>query len=228
MYGLRQAPRAWYAWLNKCLRDFGFEKCPYEHAVYTKKEGDEFLIIAVYVDDLLVTGSSMENIRKFKREMSKVFEMSDMGKLSYYLGIEVTQGQAGTERKQTAYDKKLLEKANMTGCNSVKYPMEPKEMLNRDENGKLVNATEYRSIIGGLRYLVNTRPDLAYSVGVVSRYMERPTVMHQKAAKRILRYISGTLNYGLVYSKGVGNYILAGFSDSNLLGDTDDRKSTGA
>lgn len=136
LYGLRQAPRAWYARLNKCLRDFGFEKCPYEHAFYTKKEGNEFLIIAVYVDNLLVTGLSMVNIRKFKREMSKVFEMSDMGQLSYYLGIEVTQGQAGTELKQTVYAKKLLEKANMTGCNSVKYPMEPKVTFNRDKKGK--------------------------------------------------------------------------------------------
>lgn len=84
LYGLRQAPRAWYARLNKCLKDFGFSKCPYKHAVYTKREGDEFLIVAVYVDDLLVTGSSMKNILKFKREMGKEFEMSDMGKLSYY------------------------------------------------------------------------------------------------------------------------------------------------
>lgn len=89
-----------------------------------------------------------------------------------------------------------------------------------------MNATEYMSMVGGLRYLVHTRPDLAYAVGVISRYMERPTVMHHNAAKRIMRYISGTLNFGLVYSKGVGNYILSRYSDSNLVGDIDDRKST--
>lgn len=227
LYGLRQAPRAWYARLNKCLNSFGFFKCPYEHAVYTKKEGSEFLIIAVYVDDLLVTGSSVSNIMKFKKVMNREFEMSDMGKLSYYLGIEVKQGSTGTELKQTAYARKLLEKADMAECNPVKYPMEPKEMLNKDGNGKAVNETKYRSIVGGLRYLVNTRPDLAYAVGVVSRYMERPTIMHYNAAKRILRYIKGTLNYGLFYSRGVGNYILSGYSDSNMAGDTDDRKSTG-
>lgn len=227
LYGLKQAPRAWYARLNKCLKNLGFTKCPHEHAVYTKRKGNEFLIVAVYVDDLLVTGSSMENVNKFKKEMNKEFEMTDMGKLSYYLGIEVNQGRNGTELKQSAYARKLLLKFDMAECNAVKYPMEPKEVLNKDAKGKAVDETKYRSIIGGLRYLVNTRPDLAYSVGVVSRYMERPTTMHYNATKRILRYIKGTVNHGLVYSRGVGNYILSGYSDSNMAGDTDDRKSTG-
>lgn len=85
LYGLRQAPRAWYSRLNQCLLQFGFVKCPFEHAVYTKKEGEHSLIVGVYVDDLLVTGSSMSYIAKFKGEMSREFDMSDLGKLSYYL-----------------------------------------------------------------------------------------------------------------------------------------------
>lgn len=104
--------------------------------------------------------------------------MFDMGKLAYYLGIEVSQGSGGISLKQTSYARKLLEKADMVSCNVMKYPIEPKEMINKDEKGKMVNATQYKTIVGGLRYLVHTRPDLAYSVGVISRYMERPTVMH--------------------------------------------------
>lgn len=226
LYGLRQAPRAWYAKLNRSLRELGFEKCPYEHAVYTKREGDECLIVAVYVDDLLITGSSVSNINKFKQEMKNKFEMSDLGKLAYYLGIEVDQRNKYIELRQSAYARKLLEKAGMLSCNPVKNPMETKVVLSKDEKGKQVNETQYRSLVGGLRYLVHTRPDIAYAVGVVSRYMERPTVLHYNAVKRILRYVKGTLEYGLVYSKGTGNYLLAGFSDSNLAGDTDDRKST--
>lgn len=195
--------------------------------VFTKREGSEFMIIAEYVDDLLVTGSSLVNINKFKREMNREFEMSDMGKLSYYLGSEVNQGSNGTELKQAAYARKLLEKADMAECKSVKYPMEPKEILSKDEKGKAVNETKDRSKVGALKYLVNTRPDLTYAVGVVSRYTDRPMVMHYNAVKRILRYIKRTLNYGLVYSSGVGNYILSSYSDSNMAGDTDDRKSTG-
>lgn len=91
LYGLRQAPRAWYARLSKSLEELGFVKCLYEHAVYMRREGEEVLVVAVYVDDLLITGTSVTNISKFKREMISVFEMSDMGRLSYYLGMEVDQ-----------------------------------------------------------------------------------------------------------------------------------------
>lgn len=227
LYGLRQAPRAWYTQLNKSLEKLGFIKCPLEHAVYTKREGEESLIVGVYVDDLIITGTNVSNIVKFKAEMSREFDMSDLGRLSYYLGIEVEQGKDYIELKQTAYAKKLLEKARMFDCNPVRFPMEPKLQLHKDERGKPVNATEYKSIVGSLRYLVHTRPDIAYSVGVVSRFMERPTAIHQAAIKRILRYIKGTINYGLTYSKGRGNYLLQGFSDSDLAGDVVDRKSTG-
>ena len=99
--------------------------------------------------------------------------------------------------------------------------------LHKDEGGEPVNPTQLKSMVGGLCYLVHTRPDIAYAVGVVSRFMERPTTMHLTATKRIIRYVKGTLNYGLVYSVGRGNYILSGFSDSDLEGNIDDRKSTG-
>ncbi|XP_074362407.1 secreted RxLR effector protein 161-like [Apium graveolens] len=91
---------------------------------------------------------------------------------------------------------------------------------------KAVDASEFKSIVGGLWYLVHTRPDISYAVGIVSRYMERPTVLHMNAVKRILRYIKGTLDFGLVYSRKSGNHLLSGFSDSNFAGSSEDRKST--
>ena len=227
LYGLRQAPRAWYAQLNRCLQKLGFIKCPFEHAVYTRKDGDESLIIGVYVDDLLITGTSVPHIIKFKEQMGKEFDMSDLGKLTYYLGLEVDQGKGYIELKQAAYAKKILEKAGMIDCNPVKYPMDHKLQLHKDERGEPVNPTEFKSMVGGLRYLVHTRPDIAYAVGVVSRFMDMPTMLHLSATKRILRYVKGTLNFGLVYKAGRGNYLLSGFSDSDLAGNVDDRKSTG-
>ena len=149
--------------------------------------------------------------------MNSEFEMTDLGKLSYYLGIEVSQQKSYIELKQTAYAKKMLEKAGMRDCNPVKYPMETKVQIHKDEAGKQVDATQFRSVIGSLRYLVHTCPDIAYSVGVVSRYMDKPTVLHLNAVKRILRYVKGTLKYGLIYSRGVGNYILSGYADSDFL-----------
>ena len=227
LYGLRQAPRAWYAKLSQCLEEMGLSRCPYEHAVYIKKEGEESLIVAVYVDDLLITSTSVGIIERFKKEMSSHFDMSDLGRLSYYLGIEVYQGEGYIKLKQTSYAKKVLEKAGLNDCNPTKYPMDPKLLITKDGDGKVVNPTEFKSLVGGLRYLVHTRPDLAYSVGIVSRFMERPTLMHLNAAKRILRYVKGTMNYGLVYTKDSRNNMISGYSDSDLGGNLDDRKSTG-
>lgn len=227
LYGLRQAPRAWYAKLSKCLIELGFERCPYEHAVYVNKTGDELLVIGVYVDDLLVTGTKLSSIKEFKDQMNSRFEMSDLGRLSYYLGLQVKQGSGFIELNQGAYAKKILEKAGMWDCNPTKLPMDPKESLSKDEEGKPVDSTMFKSMIGGLRYLVHTRPDIASSVGVVSRYMERPTILHQLAAKRILRYVKGTLNFGLVYKKTSSVNSIVGYSDSDLGGHSDDRRSTG-
>ena len=227
LYGLRQAPRAWYARLSKYLLNLGFTKCPFEHAVYIEREGSDVLIIGVYVDDLLITGTRVDSITGFKRQMNSEFEMSDMGKIAYYIGIEVEQGQGYIEIKQTAYAKRILERAGMVDCKPVSYPMEPRIPLHKDENGKLVNPTEFKSLIGGLRYLVHTRPNIAFPVGMVSRFMEKPTALHLSATKRILRYVKGTLSYGLVYTKSRGDYLLTGFSDRDFGGNIDDRKSTG-
>ncbi|KAL8157792.1 hypothetical protein AgCh_002484 [Apium graveolens] len=227
LYGLRQAPRAWYSKLSKVLEQMGFVKCPYEHAIYTKRQGEESLIIGVYVDDLFVTGTSDSNIVKFKQEMNKIFDMSDLGKLSHYLGIEVAQGEGFTKLKQIAYAQKLLEKFGLKDCNSTRYPMEPKVQIDKDEKGKPVNSTLFKSLVGGLRYLVHTRPGIAYSVGIISRFMERPTTLHLNAAKKILRYVKGTMEYGLIYAKDSGNYLLCGYTDSDMASNVVDRRSTG-
>ncbi|XP_074363653.1 uncharacterized protein LOC141704306 [Apium graveolens] len=175
--------------------------------------------VALYVDNLLVTGSNVGIIEEFKKQMNSKFEMSDLGKLTYYLGIEVQQKEGYIKIKQSSYAKKILENAGMIGCNPTKYPMDPKEQLTKDDGGKTVDTTQYKSMVGGLRYLVHTRPDISYAVGIISRYMERPTVLHQNAVKRILRYIKGTLDYGQIYSKQGGNNILT------LAGNIDDRRS---
>lgn len=159
--------------------------------------------------------------------MSAEFDISDLGKFSYYLELEVIQGNGFIEVKQSSYARKVLEKAGLSECNTVKFPMDHNLQIHADATGAAVNYTQYKSIVGGLRYLVHTRPDIAFVVGVVSRYMERPTELHMDAVKRICRYVKGTINYGLVYTKGQGNYILTGFFDSDLVGNLDDRKSTG-
>ena len=198
LYGLKQAPRAWYAKLDRELQALGFVRSKLEHAVYVRRNSRSFLLVGVYVDDLIISGPNVSDIEKFKQEMKKKFSMSDLGLLSYYLGIEVKQDEEGITLSQSGYAGKILEAAGMTNCNGCETPMEARLKLheNDDEAG---DPTAYRSIIGSLRYIVSTRPDLAYSVGVVSRYMEAPNKEHWAAVKHILRYLKVTASYGCKY-----------------------------
>jgi hypothetical protein len=143
------------------------------------------------------------------------------------LGIEVKQMQSGIELCQSSYAVKLLEKAGMKGCNSCATPMEARLKLSKDSASSVVDSTEYRSLIGSLRYLLHTRPDLKFSVCYLSWFMEEPKQEHLNAVKKVFRYIVGTIEYGLVYPRGSGGTIeLMGYSDSDMAGDADDSKST--
>lgn len=227
LYGLRQAPRAWNAKLDKSLVGLGFERSPLEHAVYKKVNGTSVLLVGVYVDDLIITGSNKVDITEFKTQMKRLFSMSDLGLLSYYLGIEVQQTCDGITLCQSAYAAKILKETGMDGCNPCATPMEEILKLSKESASPSVDSTMYRSIVRSLRYLVNTRSDIAYSVGIVSRFMERPIVEHLNVVKRILRYVSGTLSLGCFYGRKNGKETeLVGYSDSDLAGDVDDRKST--
>jgi hypothetical protein len=178
------------------------------------------------VDDLIITGSDQQEIEKFKSEMKKLFSMSDLGLLSFYLGIEVHQNADGISICQAAYARKLLEKSKMVGCNPCQVPMEPRFKLSKVSTAPPVDATEYRSIVGSLRYLVHTRPDICFAVGYISRFMEAPTSEHLAAVKHILRYISGTIHYGCRFPRSSAAQHIAGYSDSDLAGDVDTRRST--
>lgn len=131
LYGLRQAPRAWNIKLNQILRDLSFRRCSKEPSLYRREHGRDMLIVVVYVDDLLVTGSSLKAILEFKREMQTNFEMSDLGLLTYYLGIEVVQGKNGIILKQDKYALRILEEAQMSSCNLVHVPMEQNPNLSK-------------------------------------------------------------------------------------------------
>ena len=157
--------------------------------------------------------------------MKATFKMSDLGLLRYYLGLEVTRMGSGITVCQSAYAAKILEGTSLTGCNPSHTPMESRLKLSKSSSASAVDATKYRSIVGSLRYLVNSRLDLAYSVGYISRFMENPTTEHMVAVKRVLRYIAGTLHFGCHYQRGKEAQ-LTGYSDSDLAGDVDTRKST--
>ncbi|KAJ3689816.1 hypothetical protein LUZ61_018980 [Rhynchospora tenuis] len=225
LYGLKQAPRAWNSRIDTYLKKNKFKQCPYEHALYVKEKEGNLLYIALYVDDLIFMGNNEKMIKEFKEVMTREFEMTDLGLMKYFLGLEVRQENAGIFVSQEAYAKEILKKYKMDECNPVSTPMELGAKLSKFEGGDRVDASKYQSLVGRLRYLTCTRPDIAYSVGVVSRFMEEPKYSHWKAIKRILRYIKGTEALGLFYSNSE-EYKLMGYSDSDWCGDVDDRKST--
>jgi hypothetical protein len=196
LYGLRQAPRAWNAKLDNTLLSLGFKRCASEHGMYTRGKTEQRLIVGVYVDDLIITGGNMQVLGSFKKEMCKTFKMSDLGVLSYYLGIEVLQSRDATTICQGAYAKKILDTAGLEESNPSRTPMELRLQLSKTGDTPAVDSTNYHNIIGSLCYLVNTRPDLAYLVGYVSRFMEAPREKHLAAVKRILRYLAGTRGWG--------------------------------
>lgn len=133
LYGLKQAPRAWNACLDRYLKSLGFIRCAHEYSVYIKKNNGSLLIIGVYVDDLLVTGSCPKEVQSFKEDMSLKFEMSDLGPLTYYLGIEVNQQGDWITLKQEAYARTLLAKTRMNECNPATSPMDHKLQLKKEE-----------------------------------------------------------------------------------------------
>jgi hypothetical protein len=143
-----------------------------------------------------------------------------------YLGIEVHQSDSGITLRQTAYTKSIVELAGLTNCNPALTPMEERLKLSRDSTTEEVDATLYRRLVGSLRYLGHTRSDLAYSVGYVSRFLQRPTTEHEQAVKRIVRYVAGTLYHGLYYPRCPGEAHLVGYCDSDHAGDIDTSKST--
>ncbi|KAL0545154.1 hypothetical protein IC582_020300 [Cucumis melo] len=226
LYGLKQAPRMWNSRINKYFLDNGYLRCPYEHSLYIKVNGHgDILVVCLYVDDLIFTGNCASMFEDLKKAMTQEFEMIDIGLMSYYLGIEVKQSEEGIFISQERYTREILEKFNMMNSKPVATPIETGTKLSKHEEGDDVDPSYFKRLVGSLRYLTCTRPDILFSVGLVSRFMESPTTTHLKVAKRILRYLRGTLDYGLFYSSSK-EFKLEGYCDSDWAGDTNDRKST--
>lgn len=225
LYGLRQAPRAWYSRIESYFASEGFKKCYCEHTLFIKTEKEGVLILSLYVDDLIYTSNSATMLEEFRSAMEKEFAMTDLGKIKYFLGVEVTQNEKGIFICQKKYAEETLKKYGMEDCNSVRNPMVRGIKLSKEGSGGRVDPTSFKQLVGSLRYLTATRPDMIYSVNMVSRFMESPTEQHLAAAKRILRYVKGTSDFGIQYGRGK-NAGLVGYVDSDYAGDEDDRKST--
>ncbi|XP_057746722.1 uncharacterized mitochondrial protein AtMg00810-like [Arachis stenosperma] len=181
--------------------------------------------MCLYVDNLIFTGNNLKIITEFREAMIKYFEMTNMGLMSHFLGIEVVQKDDEIFISQKKYANDILKKFQMKHSKPVSTPVEEKFKLLREDKRKIVNPTYYKSLIGSLRYLTATRPDIVFGVGLLSRFMEESCTNHLQAAKRILRYIKDTLNDGIYY-ENTNEINLVGYTDSDWVGDIKTRKST--
>ncbi|GAU23238.1 hypothetical protein TSUD_172660 [Trifolium subterraneum] len=227
LYGLKQAPRAWYNKIEAYFIKEGFVKCPHEHTLFVKREGKNWLIISLYVDDIIFTGNDNQLLKQFKESMMTTFDMTDLGKMRHFLGIGVIQNEPGIFICQKRYAKEILERFNMDKSNEVCSPSVTGTKLSKHHKGEEVNPTQFKQIVGSLMYLTATRPDIMFAVNLIARrFMEHPVESHMMAAKRVLRYIRGTLELGIMYKKEKQEARFLAYSDSDYGGDLEDRKST--
>ena len=226
LYGLKQAPRAWYNRIDTYLIQLGFKRSENEVTLYLKQDQDGLqLVISLYVDDMLVTGSNVKLLAEFKREMQDVFEMSDLGIINYFLGMEIHQCSSGIFISQRKYAVDILKRFKLESCKEVTTLMAQNEKISKNDGEKLEEPSAYRSLVGSLLYLTATKPDLMFLAGLLSRFMSSPSNFHMGVAKRVLKYIRGTTDLGILYSKS-GGVNLSGYADSDWAGSVDDMKST--
>jgi hypothetical protein len=225
LYGLKQAPRAWYYRLDKFLQDKGFKKGIVDSNLYIKSEGDDLLVVLVYVDDIIFGCTNDPSVQWFSNSMQTEFEMSMIGELSYFLGLRINQSSAGIFISQEKYLKEMLKRFQMEDSSPVSTPMVVGCKLSKDDISPDVDQRTYRSMIGSLLYITTSRPDIMQVVGMVGRYQSAPKQSHLAVVKRIFKYLKGTMTYGLWYPRNQ-NFQLTAYSDVDWENCLDERKST--
>ncbi|GKA00081.1 retrovirus-related pol polyprotein from transposon TNT 1-94 [Tanacetum coccineum] len=225
LYGLKQAPRTWYDMLSSFLISQVFSKGSVDPTLFIRRDGKELLLVQIYVDDIIFAVSTPELCDLFSKIMCSKFEMSMMGKISIFLGLQISQSPRGIFINQSKYALESLKKYGFESCDPVDTPIVEKSKLDEDKDGKVVDPSYYRDIIGTLLYLTASRPDLQFAICMCAQYQARPTEKHLHAVKSIFRYLRGTVNRGLWYPKD-SSIALTAFADADHAGCQDKRRST--
>ena len=225
LYGLKQAPRAWYERLSTFLIENGFSRGKVDTTLFRKDKNSKFILVQIYVDDIIFGATDESLCKDFSNLMQKEFEMSLMGELKFFLGLQVKQTLDEIYIHQTKYTNELLKKFKLDDCKTMSTPMHPSSTLRLDDKDKKVDEKVYRGMIGSLLYLTASRPDIMFSVCLCACFQSDPRESHLIAVKRIFRYLKGTTNLGLVFKKS-HEYRLVGFCDADYAGDRIERKST--
>ncbi|XP_026458451.1 uncharacterized protein LOC113358957 [Papaver somniferum] len=224
VYGLKQAPRTWYAKLSSGLLSLKFVNSITDSSLFVHNDSSQLTVSLVYVDDIMLTRSSPSFLQFVISQLQLQFPIKYLAPINYFLGLEVKRD-TSLFLSQTRYEVDLLKNFHMESVKPCPTPIAASTKLSKDDGILLDNPTDYRSLVGALHYLTLTRPEIAFAVNLVCQHMQHPRTTHMAATKRILRYIKGTLGFGLTFTKG--SSFLLGFSDAKWDGNVDERRSTG-
>ncbi|GJS07834.1 putative ribonuclease H-like domain-containing protein [Tanacetum coccineum] len=225
LYGLHQAPRAWYESLANYLLGNGFQRGKIDRTLYIKKQKGDILLVQIYVDDIIFGFTNKELCTGFKKLMKDKFQMSFIRELTFFLGLQVQQREDGIFISQDKYVAEILRKFNYTNVKSASTLVDLEKPLVKDGDADDVDVHLYRSMIGSLMYLTTSRPDIMFAVCACARFQVTPNTLQLLAVKRIFRYLKGKPTLGLLYSKD-SPFELVTYTDSDYARATQDRKST--
>jgi len=226
LYGLKQAPYAWYENIKAALLGFEFVKCEADHGIFVTKRGEHLVYLAVYVDDLLIMGERTKDIEEIKDLLKERYKMKDLGIAKRFLGMDIEYGEGGSIKLHLKqYLQRILERHGMQDCNAVSTPMDPSvKLVATTDADALADPKEYQQIVGEIQFAaVVARPDISCAVSTLAQFSVKPSSKHLAAAKRVLRYLKGTLDAGIVYSPPAGEF--TAYSDADWAGDLDSRRS---
>ncbi|XP_068323099.1 uncharacterized mitochondrial protein AtMg00810-like [Pyrus communis] len=218
------APRAWNDRFTSFLPSLGFQVSQADPSLFIQQSSKGTVLLLLYVDDVILTGSSSTLINQVITALTAEFEMKDLGLLHYFLGLQISYTSEGLFVSQTKYINELVDKVDLQDSKPCATPCLPYHRLLKDDGKPYHSPAQYRSIVGALQYLTFTRPDIAFSVNQACQFMHNPMISHVIAVKRILRYLKGTSTYGIHFKPGPLH--LQSYSDADWAGDPNDRRST--
>nr|GEW89663.1 uncharacterized mitochondrial protein AtMg00810-like [Tanacetum cinerariifolium] len=225
LYGLHQAPRAWYETLANYLLKNGFQRGKIDQTLFIKRKKGDILLVQVYVNDIIFGSTNKDLCKAFEKLMKDKFQMSLMGELTFFLDLQVKQKPDGIFISQDKYVAEILRKFGLKNRKSTSTPIDTEKPLLKDPDGEDVDVHTYKSMIGSLMYLTSSRPNIMFAVCACARFQVTPKVSHLHAVKKIFKYLKGKPHLGFWYSKD-SPFNLVAYSDSDYAGASLDRKST--
>ena len=215
LYGLKQSPRAWFEHFDKVIKHYGYTQSQADHTMFYKHSNEcKVAILIVYVDDIVLTGDDCNELEKLKGKLAEEFEIKDLGALKYFLGMEFARSKEGIFVNQRKYVLDLLDETSMLGCKPAETPIELNVKLQPTKAKNVKDRDLYQRLVGRLIYLSHTRPDIAFSVSMVSQFMHVLGPEHFEAVYRILRYLKGTPGKALLF-KSRGHLQIESYTDAN-------------